>query len=92
MKLTLGNEATGLKQLNNDLSLKMAGNYITVNAGGKYINRLTLTNMGGVAVLSVNDLGTGATITTGSLAEGMYIVTIQAEGKTYYEKILKANK
>lgn len=92
MKLTLGNEATGMKQLNSDLLLKVAGNYITVNAGGKYINRLTVTNMGGVAVLTVNDLGTGATITTGSLADGMYIVTIQAEGKTYYEKILKANK
>ena len=92
MRLTQGSETTGMEKVNKDLLIDVAGNAITVNAGGKYINSLTLTNMGGVAVMTVSDLGTGATITTGSLADGMYIVTIQAEGKTYYEKILKANK
>ena len=92
MTLTLGSEATGISQLNRDLLVNAAGNHLTINAGGKYINRVTLTNMGGVTVMSLSDIGTGATITTKSLADGMYIVTIQAEGKTYYEKILKANK
>jgi tRNA G18 (ribose-2'-O)-methylase SpoU len=92
MKLTLGSEATGISQLNRDLLVDAAGNHLTINAGGKYINRVTLTNMGGVTVMSLSDIGTGATITTKSLADGMYIVTIQAEGKTYYEKILKTNK
>ena len=92
MKLTLDSEATGISQLNRDLLVDAAGNHLTINAGGKYINRVTLTNMGGVTVMSLSDIGTGATITTKSLADGMYIVTIQAEGKTYYEKILKTNK
>jgi hypothetical protein len=92
MKLTLGNETTGMSEVNKDLLISIAGNAITVNAGGKNISSLTLTNMGGVTVLSASDLGTGATITTGSLSDGMYIVTVKAEGKTYYEKILKGNK
>jgi len=92
MKLTLGNETTGMSEVNKDLFISVGNGYITVNAGGKNINSLTLTNMGGVMVLSASNLGTGATITTGSLSDGMYIVTIKAEGKTYYEKILKGNK
>jgi hypothetical protein len=92
MKLTLGNETTGMSEVNKDLLISVAGNAITVNAGGKIISSLTLTNMGGVTVLDVSNLGTGATITTGSLSDGMYIVTVKAEGKTYYEKILKSNK
>jgi hypothetical protein len=92
MKLTLGNETTGMSEVNKDLLISVGSGYITVNAGGKNISSLTLTNMGGVTVLDVSDLGTGATITTGSLSDGMYIVTIKAEGKTYYEKILKGNK
>ena len=92
MALTLGNETTGIGLLNRDLLIDVAGDHLTVNAGGKYINRLTLTNMGGVTVMSISDIGTGATITTKSLADGMYIVTMQAEGNTYYQKILKANK
>jgi hypothetical protein len=90
--LTLGNETTGMSEVNKDLLISVGSSYITVNAGGKNISSLTLTNMGGVTVLSASDLGTGATITTGSLSDGMYIVTIKAEGKTYYEKILKGNK
>jgi hypothetical protein len=92
MKLTLGNETTGMSEVNKDLFISVGSGYITVNAGGKNISSLTLTNMGGVTVLSASDLGTGATITTGSLSDGMYIATIKAEGKTYYEKILKGNK
>ena len=91
-KLTLGSETTGMSEVNKDLLISIVGNAITVNAGGKIISSLTLTNMGGVTVLDVSNLGTGATITTGSLSDGMYIVTVKAEGKTYYEKILKCNK
>ena len=91
-KLTLGNETTGVSEVNKNLFISVGNGYITVNAGGKNISSLMITNMGGVTVLSASDLGTGATITTGSLSDGMYIVTIKAEGKTYYEKILKGNK
>jgi hypothetical protein len=90
--LTLGSETTGLKQINNGLLVKFGKDCITVNAGGKYINRLSVTNMSGVAVMNMSDLGKGATITTGSLSTGVYIVTMEVEGKTYYEKIVKANK
>ena len=92
MKLTLGEEATGISQLNRDVLISVAGDYITVNAGGKYISRLTLTNMSGVTVMTIRDLGIGATVTCKSLTDGMYIATVQAEGTTYYQKILKANK
>lgn len=92
--LTLGNEATGIEELYGELTVTplVAHDYITVSAGGKSISHLTLTNLNGVTVLSLSDLGKGATITTGMLTDGVYILTVQAEGKSYYKKILKANK
>ena len=94
MALTIGDESTGMRELYNELMITpaVARDHITVNAGGRYISRLTITNMKGVTVLSINDLGTGGTVTTGSLQDGLYIVTVQAEGNTYYKKIIKANK
>lgn len=91
--LTLGSETTGIEALSDDLSVTpaVARDHITVSAGGRYISRLSLTNMSGVTVLDVSNLGTGATVTTSSMQEGLYILTVQAEGKTYYKKILKAN-
>ena len=92
--LTIGNETTGVKTLNGDFVVTplVANDHITVTAGGREITRLTLTNMGGQTVLSVNDLGTSGVIALGSLQDGLYIVTVQAEGNTYYQKIRKANK
>lgn len=94
MALTIGDESTGMRELYNELMITpaVARDHITVNAGGRYISRLTITNLKGVTVLSINDLGTGGTVTTGSLQDGLYIVTVQAEGNTYYKKIIKANK
>ncbi len=92
--LTLGNKSTNIEQLYSELSVTpvVARDHITVSAGGRQISKLTMTNMGGQTVLSVSNLGKGATVTTTTLPEGMYIVTVQAEGQTYYKKILKANK
>ena len=92
--LTLGQQTTGIKQLYNELTVTpvVARDHITVSAGGRSINRLTLTDMGGRTVLTLNGLGTGATVTTTSLPEGMYIVTVQTEGQTYYKKIVKAGR
>lgn len=94
MTMTISSEITGMKDLYNELglNLSMNGNYLTVNAGGKYIDKLTITNTSGVTMLSVSNLGTSATITTGQLPNGVYIVTASADGKTLYNKILKANK
>ena len=94
LRLTLGQETTGITQLYAGLTVTpaVARDHITVNAGGNYINRLTLTAMNGVMVLSVADLGVGGTLTTGHLADGVYVMTVQAGGKTYYKKIIKANK
>lgn len=91
--LTIGGDATGVKALNSELAVTplVANDHITVSAGGRQINRLTLTNMGGQTVLSVSDLGTNAVVALGALQDGLYIVTVQAEGNTYYQKIRKAN-
>ena len=92
--LTIGNEGTGIKEMNSELAVTplVANDHITVSAGGRQINRLTLTNMGGQTVVAVNDLGTSGVIALGALQDGLYIVTVQAEGNTYYQKIRKANK
>lgn len=92
--MTLGGQTTGISELYDELKVTplVARDHITVSAGGRNISRLTLTNLSGVTVLSLSDLGKGATVTTGMLADGVYILTVQAEGRTYYKKILKANK
>lgn len=91
LALTLGSEAMAIRQLSNSLSVTPAlfSDHISVTAGGKDISYLTLTNMSGQIVASLSDLGKGATITTGHLPEGMYIVSVQAGGKSYYKKVLK---
>ena len=93
--LSMGGNATGIDQaISGEFSVTptVVNDYVTVSAGGRNISRLTLTNAGGQAVITVNDLGRGGTITTSSLPEGVYIVTIQAEGQNYYQKIIKTNK
>jgi hypothetical protein len=60
-----------------------------VSASGRNISYVSLTNMGGRVVISVSDLGKGAIITTSQLPAGMYIVTVKADGQTFYKKIIK---
>jgi hypothetical protein len=64
--------------------------HLTVSSRGCTISRLMLTDMGGRTVLIATDLGTGATIATASLPVGIYILTIVADGHTYYRKVRKA--
>lgn len=53
-------------------------------------DRLTITNSAGANVVTLSDLGTGATITTGQLPAGVYVITVKAAGKTYYKKVALA--
>lgn len=90
--LSLGVEVTGMKSLYDGLEIEMTHDHIKVIAGERSIDRLSITNLKGVTVLSVNNLGNGAMVATGSLLDGVYIITVVAEGKTFYKKIIKANK
>jgi hypothetical protein len=92
--LSIGGQTTDIEQLNGEFSVTptVVSDYIIVSAGARNINRVTLTNTGGLVVMTVDDLGSGGTITTSSVPEGVYIVTIQAEGQNYYKKIIKTNK
>ena len=89
--LNIGGESTGVKELSSEFTVSPAvvRDHITVSAAGRNISSVTLTNMGGRVVISVSDLGKGATITTSQLPAGMYIVTVKADGQTYYKKIIK---
>ena len=92
--LSIGGQTTDIEQQNGEFSVTptVVSDYIIVSAGARNINRVTLTNTGGLVVMTVDDLGSGGTITTSSVPEGVYIVTIQAEGQNYYKKIIKTNK
>lgn len=94
--LTLGGPATDLSQnrLGNSIRVTpvVARDHITVTAGGKEISYFSLTDMSGRTVTALSNLGTGATVTTSSLAEGIYILTVKAEGETFYFKIVKSDK
>ena len=94
--LTLGGPATDLSQNRLDNSIRVtpvvARDHITVTAGGKEISYFSLTDMSGRTVTALSNLGTGATVTTSSLAEGIYILTVKAEGETFYFKIVKSDK
>lgn len=89
--LSVGNESTAVEEISSELSVTPAvfSDHISVSASGRQISYLSLTNMSGRVVISVSDLGKGATITTSQLPAGMYIVTVKADGKTFYKKIIK---
>ena len=92
--LAIGTEASGVgaEEFNNEFSVTptVVYDHITVSAAGRNISYLSLTNMGGRVVLTLSDLGKGATITTSQLPAGMYIVTVKADGQTFYKKIIKS--
>ena len=92
--LTLGGETTGVDVLNSELTVTpaVAYDHITVSAGGRNIEYIALTNMAGTQVVAASNVGPKAVVATGSLAAGVYILTVKAEGKTYYKKMMKANK
>ena len=90
--LTVGGESTNVEELSSALSVtpNVVRDHITVSAAGRNISYLSLTNMGGRVVVSLTDLGKGATITTSQLPVGVYIVTVKADGQTFYKKIIKS--
>ena len=91
--LHIGKEATGIKELWDELKVTpVFSDHITVSANGRNISKLSLTDMGGRVVLRADNLGTGAVIPTLSLPEGLYVVTVVADGQTYYKKVLKVKK
>ena len=92
--LNIGTEFTGIdaEELSSEFTVTPAvvHDHVTVSVAGYDISYLTLTDMGGRVVLALSDLGKGATITTSQLPAGMYIVTLKANGRTYYKKIIKS--
>jgi hypothetical protein len=92
--LHIGNEATKVENLLKELAVtpQVFRDHLTVNVGGRHISKLMLTNMSGVVVLRADNLGKSAVVATGSLPEGVYVITVVADGQTYYKKLLKANK
>lgn len=90
--LSIGGESTKVEELNSELSVtpNVVRDHITVSAAGRNISYLSLTNAGGRVVVSLTDLGKSATITTSQLPVGVYIVTVKADGQTFYKKIIKS--
>ena len=93
MKLTIGQLTTNINNLYDGLVVSpvVFSDHISVSVDGHGISRLTLTNMLGVNVIDISNLGTGGTVTTTGLADGVYVLMVQTEGRTYYKKIMKAN-
>ena len=93
-RLTIGNETTSISVAENVLTVSptVFSDYFSVSADDRQIAYLTLTNMSGQQVLSLSGMGSGATVTTSQLPEGMYILTVKTEGETLYKKIIKANR
>lgn len=92
--LTLSGGTTDINELYSELTVTpyVAYDHITVTAGGHIISHISLTDMSGRTLFnrSINDKG--ATIVTTQLPEGIYIVTVVADGRTYYKKIIKTNR
>jgi hypothetical protein len=91
--LTIGNETTAIETTAGKLTVTpvVFTDHISVSAP-QPMSMLTLTNMGGQQVVSLSSLGHAATLTTGQLPAGTYILTVKAGAETYYKKIMKAGK
>lgn len=62
---------------------------LNVNAGGKIIKSVTLTNMDGSIVVKAPKSTTLVSIDVSSLASGIYIINVATEDKVYSRKIMK---
>lgn len=62
---------------------------LNVNAGGKIIKSVTLTNMDGSTVVKAPKSTTLVSIDVSSLASGIYIINVATEDKVYSRKIMK---
>lgn len=91
--LTIGNETTAIETTASELTVTpmVFADHVSVSAP-QPMSMLTLTNMGGQQVVSLSSLGHAATLTTGQLPAGTYILTVKAGAETYYKKIMKAGK
>ena len=92
--LIMGDETTSVDELYSDLTVTpyVAFDHISVTAGGHDISSLSLTDMSGRTLFRMDVNGKGATIATSQLPEGVYIITVVADGRSYYHKIVKTNK
>lgn len=62
---------------------------LNINAGGKIIKSVTLTNMDGSIVVKAPKSTTLVSIDVSSLASGIYIINVATEDKVYSRKIMK---
>lgn len=91
--LTIGSEATDINMLYQDVSISphVAHDYIHVAAGGRQISRISLTDMSGRTVLNLSADHQEATVNIQTLPDGIYIVTVVADGRSNYQKIVKTS-
>lgn len=91
--LNISGEATEIADLNAQLKVSpvIARDVVTVNLPSARIDRLSVFNTGGVAVISMANIEAPAQINVASLSEGVYIVVVSNQGNTYYQKIVKRN-
>ncbi len=86
-------ETNGIEDINIDGNLKIyplpVRDKLNVNAGGKIIKSVTLTNMNGSSVVESLKPVTIVTIDVSSLTPGIYIINVATEDKTYSHKIIK---
>ncbi len=91
--LHISGEATDIANLNAELQVSpaVARDVITVTLPAENIDQVSVFNTNGVAVISANQLNAPAQINVSTLSEGIYIVVVKSQGKTYYQKIVKRN-
>lgn len=90
--LTFDNGTVGIGNLYADVSVtpRVAYDHITVTIGGKDISRVSLTDMSGRTVVNMGTTGKEVTVPVALLPEGVYIVSVVADGQSYYQKIVKS--
>lgn len=93
--MNISGEAVDVDELYASMTVtpRVIYDHLTVTVNGRNVNQVTLTDMGGRVVANAKGTGNGdATVFISQLPEGVYIVTAVADGRSYYQKIVKSNK
>ncbi|MBR4565976.1 MAG: chitobiase/beta-hexosaminidase C-terminal domain-containing protein [Prevotella sp.] len=93
--LTIQSSTTTIEQAyGNDVEVTptVFDNFIYISSANNVITQVTLANINGQTLITLNNAGKTAKLATSQLQEGVYVLTVQMGEQTFCKKLLKAKK
>lgn len=83
---------TGILNVQGSWKVKVENSNLYLSLNNKMFDRVTLTDVYGNAVLSIENVASGEPINISTLLTGVYIVAAEQDGVVHYKKLMIVNK